>query len=173
MLEFIILGFLMTREMSGYDLKHLMSVSTSYFFDASFGSIYPALKRLEEKGLINSREIVEGSKYKKLYSINGDGKKAFMKWLKEPIVFAKTRQNHLVKIFFYELLPKNDAVANLKALIKEVEIVLNQLRNQTEEVAKRRNGNQIFKHSTMIYGIQYSQFIIDWCNSLIKEIEAK
>ncbi|WP_236880832.1 PadR family transcriptional regulator [Clostridioides difficile] len=49
MLEYIILGFLMEKELSGYDLKQIMSESTSYFFDASFGSIYPALKRLETK----------------------------------------------------------------------------------------------------------------------------
>jgi DNA-binding PadR family transcriptional regulator len=174
MLEFIILGFLMAREMSGYDLKHLMSASTSYFFDASFGSIYPALKRLKEKGLINSREIVQGSKYKKMYSINEDGKIAFMKWLKEPIVFAKAGQDHLVKIFFYELLPKNDAVANLQALIKEVELVLNQLRDQTNEVARIRDVNQIyFRYSTMVYGIQYYQLIIDLCSSLVKKMKEK
>ena len=55
MLEYIILGFLMGCAASGYDLKQYMAESTSYFFDASYGSIYPALKRLEEKKLILSR----------------------------------------------------------------------------------------------------------------------
>ncbi len=31
MLEYIILGFLMEKELSGYDLKQIMSESTSYF----------------------------------------------------------------------------------------------------------------------------------------------
>ncbi len=174
MLEFIILGFLMACEMSGYDLKHWMSTSTSYFFDASFGSIYPALKRLEEKKLIRSREIVEGSKYKKMYSINEDGRIIFMKWLKEPIVFAKSRQDHLVKIFFYELLPRKNAITNLKALIKEVEPVLKRLSDQTDEVAGKYDVNQFyFRYSTMIYGIEYYQFVVDWCSNLIKKMEEK
>ncbi|HGM3220142.1 PadR family transcriptional regulator [Clostridioides difficile] len=52
----------MEKELSGYDLKQKMSTSTSYFFDASFGSIYLALKRLEEKDYICYREVIDGSK---------------------------------------------------------------------------------------------------------------
>lgn len=174
MLEYIILGFLMHCEMSGYDLKQWMTTSTSYFFDASFGSIYPALKRLEEKGLINSREIVEGSKYKKMYSINENGKAVFMSWLEEPIVFAKARQDHLVKIFFYELLPKEKTIPNLKALIKEIEPVLKQLSDAKDKVAKEYNINQFYyRYSTMVYGTKYYQFVIQWCNNLINKIEDK
>ena len=78
MLEYIILGFLMTKERSGYDLKRCMTQTTSYFFDASFGSIYPALKRLTQKGLVTFREDVDGGKFKKVYRITDSGRTAFM-----------------------------------------------------------------------------------------------
>ena len=81
MLEYIILGFLMGCAASGYDLKQYMAESTSYFFDASYGSIYPALKRLEEKKLILSEEKVTGGKFKKLYSITEEGRGVFLTWL--------------------------------------------------------------------------------------------
>ncbi|MGO0861788.1 PadR family transcriptional regulator [Clostridioides difficile] len=113
MLEYIILGFLMEKELSGYDLKQRMSTSTSYFFDASFGSIYPALKRLEEKGYIYYREVIDGGKLKKLYSITDIGKSYFLEWLEKPIKFSKTKQDHLVNIFFYEYLPKEIIETNL------------------------------------------------------------
>lgn len=174
MLEYIILGFLFSCEMSGYDLKQWMTTSTSYFFDASYGSIYPALKRLEEKGLIHSREIVEGSKFKKMYSVNKNGKAVFMKWLQEPISFAKARQDHLVKIFFYELLPKEKATANLKILIEEVEPVLKLLASQKDEVARKFDVTQYYyRYSTMEYGVEYYQFVINWCNNLIHKMEEK
>lgn len=172
MLEYIILGFLMRGEKTGYDLKQWMTNSTSYFFDASFGSIYPALKRMEEKDLINSHEVVEGSKYKKVYSINESGKAAFMKWIGEPIVFAKVGQDHLVKIFFYEFVDKGKAVKNLKAFIEEVEVVLKKLSDQKDEVAKTYEIRKFLcRYSTMEYGIEYYQFVIRWCNNLIKKLE--
>ncbi len=106
MLEYIILGFLMEKELSGYDLKQIMSESTSYFFDASFGSIYPALKRLETKGYIHYHEVIDGSKLKKLYSITNTGKEVFLEWLKKPINFLKQSKTTLLIYSFTSIYPK-------------------------------------------------------------------
>jgi DNA-binding PadR family transcriptional regulator len=167
MLEYIILGFLMYSEMSGYDLKQGMMKSTSNFFDASFGSIYPALKRMESKGLINSREVVDGGKYKKLYVISAAGKSEFMNWLEQPIEFAKTKLDHLVKVFFLGFLPKEKAIEELQVFIKEVDLVLQRL---TESQPKLKEKCDIYQFSTVLFGISYYQFIMDWSNGLIKEL---
>jgi len=174
MLEYIILGYLMKEEMSGYDLKQWMTNCTSYFFDASFGSIYPALKRLEEKGYIQSSEVVESSKFKKIYSITDFGKSHFLNWLEKPIVFSKTKQEHLVYFYFYQYLPKEKAILNLKTFITEVESLFNQLRKEKSDVEKVNNVKQYtFIYSTMVYGVNYYQFIIHWCNDLLKQIEGE
>jgi DNA-binding PadR family transcriptional regulator len=174
MLEYIILGFLMRKEMSGYDLKQWMTESTSYFFDASFGSIYPALKRLEDKSYICSREILEGNKFKKMYAMTDEGKKHFLSWLEKPIIFAKTKQDHLVPIFFYRYLPKEKAAMNLKAFIKEVKLLLERLSEQKLELGKMYLIDQFkYENATMIYGIHYYQFVIEWCNDLLKQIEGE
>ncbi|HBF36581.1 MAG TPA: PadR family transcriptional regulator [Firmicutes bacterium] len=167
MLEYIILGFLMYGDMSGYDLKQCMSKSTSYFFDASFGSIYPAFKRLEAKGEISSREVVDCGKYKKLYSITDAGKSVFREWLEQPIEFAKTKLDHLVKVFFLGFLPKEKAIETLQAFIKEVEPVLHEL---IESQPKIKLKTDIYQYSTLLYGINYYRFIIDWSHDLLKEL---
>ncbi|MCC0645562.1 PadR family transcriptional regulator [Clostridioides sp. ZZV13-5731] len=171
MLEYIILGFLMEKELSGYDLKQKMSQSTSYFFDASFGSIYPALKRLEEKGYICYREVIDGGKLKKLYSITNIGKSYFLEWLEKPIKFSKTKHDHLVNIFFYEYLPKEIIETNLKMLIAEVELLLNKLDTQKTEVEQNCCIDQYtYMYFTMIYGVDYYSFVINWCNDLLKKL---
>lgn len=170
MLEYIILGFLMYKEFSGYDLKQVMLRSTSNFFDASFGSIYPALKRLEAKGFIHSREEVEGGKYKKIYAISATGKSEFMNWLEQPIEFSKTQQDHLVKVFFLGFLPQEKAVQALQCLIKKVEPVLGKL---TESQSKIKAKTDIYQYSTLLYGIHYYRFIIEWIHGLIEELSMK
>lgn len=65
MLDYLILGSLTIHEMSGYEIKKLMSNSTAFFSNVSDGSLYPALKRCEESGLIRSKELVENGRYKK------------------------------------------------------------------------------------------------------------
>lgn len=172
MLEYIILGFLLKEEMSGYDLKQWMVNSTSYFFDASFGSIYPALKRLEKKGYICLHEVIENSKFKKLYAVTDIGKSCFLSWLEKPIIFSKTKQDHLVYIFFYKYLPKETAISNLRTFLKEVEPFLNQLSQEKADVEKTYCVDQfVYQYSTMVYGVSYYKLLIDWCNDLLKQIE--
>lgn len=118
MLEYIILGFLMHGEMSGYDLKQKMLESTSNFFDTGNGTIYPALKRMESKGVISYREVADRGKYKKLYSITESGKSSFINWLEAPIEFSKIKPDHLIKIFFFKFLPKQKAIEHLKIFTK-------------------------------------------------------
>lgn len=172
MLEYIILGFLMHRDMSGYDMKQWMTHSTSYFYDASFGSIYPALKRLVQKGMVTYEESTGGSKYKKIYKINETGRAYFLEWLREPMVFEITKQDHLIRIFFYEHLPKERAIANLKDFVGQIEPVADKLTREKEEIPQRFNINDVFYgYATMIYGIDYFKFLMGWCRDLIHELE--
>ena len=48
----VILGILMKRSLSGYDIKHMFETIFSYFYNASFGTIYPTLSKMEKEGLI-------------------------------------------------------------------------------------------------------------------------
>lgn len=167
MLEYIILGFLMYGEMSGYDLKQKMLESTSNFFDAGYGSIYPALKRMNVKGTILSREVVEEGKFKKLYSITESGKSDFMNWLEQPVEFSRIRPDHLIKVFFFTFLPKETAIEHLKAFIKEVESFLSifaKYENQTRE------QYDIYQFSTFIFGLGYYEHVINWCRNLLKQL---
>ncbi len=99
----IILGFLNYGEMSGYDIKQLFTNSLSFFYDASFGAIYPALRKLEEEQLVTKQEIIQSGKPNKiLYSITEAGKKAFDNEMKTAIQPPVVRSDMLVKIFFAE-----------------------------------------------------------------------
>ena len=171
MLEYIILGMLMQKEMSGYDLKQWMAECTSYFFDASFGSIYPALKRMEQKGYIIYRESVEDGKFKKLYSISDLGKEYFLHWLEQPIEFVKANHNYLVNIYFYKYLSTDVAIKNLKEFVKVLEQHLNQLNGQKEYAENNYNIKHNFAYSTVTCGVHYFQAIIIWCNELIFHLE--
>ena len=46
MLESIILGMVSDNDFTGYDIKKLIENGIGVFYKASYGSLYPALKRL-------------------------------------------------------------------------------------------------------------------------------
>ena len=51
MLELAILGLLKERAMHGYQLSKRLADTLGAFWKVSYGSLYPALKRLEREGL--------------------------------------------------------------------------------------------------------------------------
>ncbi len=48
----VVLGLLMEKELSGYDIKIVFEDVFTHFFDGSFGMIYPTLRQLENEGKI-------------------------------------------------------------------------------------------------------------------------
>jgi len=167
MLNNIILGFLNYCDMSGYDIKQFMAHSTAYFYDASFGSIYPMLKKLEENGLVIVKESVEGGKYKKLYAITEKGRNEFMEWLEQPITLTRTRHEHLVRIFFYSFLPREKAIGLIQDFIVYVEGIYKEL----ETVKKMIKGKaEIFQMATVDFGQEYYLFTIDWCRRFLETL---
>lgn len=160
MTEYIILGFLMERKMTGYDIKLHMGMSTSYFADASFGSIYPSLKRLVQKELIVSEEVVENGKLKKIYALNDQGREEFKRWLAAPIEATKSGfAPALTKIFFYSHLPKEQArelIRNYIGDIQEFKNGLIQLRTKVESLADD------FALGTLDFGLDFYDFVIGW-----------
>lgn len=170
MIDFIILGFLVMSEMSGYEIKYHMSMSTAYFYEASFGSIYPSLRRLEKKGLIASKKSVTSGRNKIVYTINSKGKKAFMQWLGGPIDISRTRPLQLVKIFFYGMLPKKKAISNIKEYIEGMEKLHESIGNLEEMVKDRADFYQM---SELQFGKDYYKMIINWYKRFIKVVEKK
>ena len=56
MLELAILGLLQDQELHGYELKKRLGETLGPFSGASFGSLYPALRRLEAAGAVKAVE---------------------------------------------------------------------------------------------------------------------
>lgn len=79
----VCLAILNSRDASGYEIKKLSTESHySHFVDASFGSIYPALNKLEGEGLVTQREERQpGKPPSKVYSITEAGRTALLEEL--------------------------------------------------------------------------------------------
>ena len=100
-LRAVLLGFLARGDLTGYELKHLMERSVGFFFGASYGSIYPALKDLEGAGLVRSRRVVQSERpNKKVYTITPEGEAYFRRTLGEPPASDTFRSEFLMHLFF-------------------------------------------------------------------------
>jgi DNA-binding PadR family transcriptional regulator len=100
----VILGILINKPMSGYDIKKMFEELFSYFFDASFGTIYPTLGKMEKQGLITKESIAQqGKPNKHMYTITELGKVQFQSYLHSEMQNEVKRSDFMVRLYFGEL----------------------------------------------------------------------
>ena len=61
MLELAVLGLLSEQPLHGYELKKRLSETLGPLYGISFGSLYPALRRLEKSGAIEASEPADAT----------------------------------------------------------------------------------------------------------------
>src|SRR5438874_3600040 len=69
----VILGMIRMGKRTGYEIKQLVDVSTRFFWAASYGQIYPELRRLEEAGLIEGEDDPTGGRQRRAYTLTPAG----------------------------------------------------------------------------------------------------
>lgn len=101
------LSILYEGEATGYEIRKLcVEGECSYFVEASYGSIYPALAKLETEGLVTSRvEQQDGKPAKKIYAITEQGRQAFIDSLFEKLGEDQFRSEFLLFARFVSELP--------------------------------------------------------------------
>lgn len=99
----VILGTLMDRSLTGYEIKQLFETLYSYFYSSSYGTIYPMLHRMEKDELLTKESIVQdGKPNKNVYTITEKGKKQFNEYLFSPVEVENVKSDFLMRLFFGE-----------------------------------------------------------------------
>jgi PadR family transcriptional regulator, regulatory protein AphA len=101
------LSVLYEEDATGYDIRRMcVDGELSYFVEASFGSIYPALNKLEAEGLVVSKTVPQdGKPARKVYSITEAGREAFVQELHEPLGEDLFRSPFLLFARYAHVLP--------------------------------------------------------------------
>src|SRR4051794_7162231 len=111
----VVLGLLAQRPRSGYDLKAAVDTTIRHFWAASYGQIYPELKRLEEAGWIAGEGAEAGGRRRREYRITAAGRGALVEWLHGRDTRLELRDESLLRLFFADVLPVEEALGLLRA----------------------------------------------------------
>jgi PadR family transcriptional regulator AphA len=122
----ICLAILYEGESTGYEIRKLsVEGEYSYFIDASYGSIYPALQKLEADKLVTSRvEQQEGKPAKKIYMITPAGRTAFINSLFEKLGDDEFRSEFLLFVRFASELPASLVEQRLNERVEQIDAAL-------------------------------------------------
>jgi DNA-binding PadR family transcriptional regulator len=85
--EHVLLGVIASEPRSGYGLKKMFSSSPASVYQPSPGALYPALRRLEERGLLHAeKQVSSGRRALRLYQVTEAGLAVYLEWLRRPVV---------------------------------------------------------------------------------------
>jgi PadR family transcriptional regulator, regulatory protein AphA len=164
---YVILGMVLGEARSGYEIKALVDGSTRFFWAASYGQIYPELKRLSEAGLVQGIDSPTGNRKRTVYEITADGEEELKSWLRQPPETFEMREEGLLKLFFADVLPDAETVEILRAMRAHRLALRDQLRAM-EPVAAEKEGP--LPLMVLRGGIEFTEWFADWCERMEAQI---
>jgi PadR family transcriptional regulator AphA len=169
----VILGMLKLGIRTGYDIKKAIDISTRFFWGASYGQIYPELKRLADAGLVRARAQPRGKVKRTEYALTKRGETALEEWLTSPETIYELRDEGLLRLFFGDVLETEQVLANLRMRRETLERYLEHFR--AIEVAARTgfaDESQLYPYLTLMYGIGMLEWSIAWYAETERRLEA-
>jgi DNA-binding PadR family transcriptional regulator len=166
---YVILGMVRKGPRSGYEIKALVDNSTRFFWAASYGQIYPELKHLAEVGLIVGADSPTGGRRRTVYEITADGEEELRAWLRQPPRTFEMRDEGLLKLFFADALPREEALEILREMRAQRLAVHRRLRAIEEMKAEITDP---FPMIVLRGGLEFTQWFADWCERMEEEILA-
>jgi DNA-binding PadR family transcriptional regulator len=162
----VILGLLSLGARSGYDIKNAVDSSTRFFWAASYGQIYPELRRLEAEGLIAGEDSPNGGRDRRVYKLTAAGRKALTEWLLGRTVTIELRDESLLRLFFSDALPREQALGLLEARKRGHEEYLAVLR----AIDERPGTDPEFVDLVLRWGIDFNEWGVKWCEEQLKRL---
>ena len=163
----MILGMVLEEDLTGYDIKKRIENGIGVFYKASFGSLYPALKKLTAKGYLAMCEEPQGNRRKIFYRITEEGKAVFYGWLSAPMNLLDGTNTHLAKVYFFDKLPPDIREQQIMAYEVNNTNYLHRLEALEKEFDRMENKDCFYyKLSTLYYGICVTQKTVQWCRHI-------
>ncbi len=163
--EFAILGLLAEEPRSGYDIKKEVEERLSHFWSESFGHIYPMLRRLRKRELVEQKvERQEGRPDRKVYSITEEGRQALEAWFAEPSPPQRPRNELLLRIFMGRFADPEHLIRDVRAQRESFDAALAQLRAVQAHLdqAEEPHPDQLYWELTLDYGLRALEALTEW-----------
>jgi DNA-binding PadR family transcriptional regulator len=171
----VILGLLRQQPLHGYELKHILEEEMGDWTSIAFGSIYFALGKLEEEGMIVKVATEQEGKRpsRSVYQISEAGRDEFLRLLRETWVTPERQYFSLdVGIAFMDALPVEEVKGYLQGRISGLEQALAYMDEHEKEQLSRddvpASAKMVFEHSRVHMNAE-----LDWLTDLLEKVEQR
>jgi DNA-binding PadR family transcriptional regulator len=158
---------------TGYDIKQKIEISTRFFWGASYGQIYPELKRLAAAGLVEAEPDPRGRLKRTAYRLTPAGERVLHDWLTDQDhQHFEMRDEAILKIFFGDLLSPEELLANVTARREWCERTL-ELFRQIDDMSVTGWGPRESPTEALHYGLELIEWMRGWYARKEAELTAR
>ena len=164
LLGYAMLGILQQQPLSGYDLRKIFATTPLMAFSDSPGAIYPALERLQQRGLIRGRiQKGAGLRRRRVYRLTPAGLRQLRLWLEKPVARDEVVRGSdalLLRFSFMDGgLSRAHSARFLKALDAELTAYIPTLR---EFLKSQQGGMPVSGRLALESGVQGYEALLRW-----------
>jgi PadR family transcriptional regulator, regulatory protein AphA len=175
--EHILLGLICLGPSSGYDLKRIFALTPMGIYQPSSGALYPALRRLELKGLVRAQALAgrgaESARRRRVYEPTEVGRAVHVDWLRTPLEAATVSRDlglHLMRFVMMEqLFAPEEVVRFLHSLADALEAVVAQL----ESYAAVTDLGSRHPALALDHGLEVHRASLRWAERTIATLSAE
>jgi DNA-binding PadR family transcriptional regulator len=186
LLDLAVLGLLKERQMHGYELRKQLGAMLGPFWQVSWGSLYPSLRRLAKAGAVE--KVIEAKpsrrssrattskrsrtqtstsmgsgRRKNVFRITPDGEQLFTSMLEETAA-AVDAEHFTLKLAFFRYLQPEMRLALLERRRAYLQEKLAQFKNNLRDYRERIDSYTL---SLQNHGMAATQSDIEWIDELI------
>ena len=166
--EQVLLGVIDSEPRSGYGLKKVFNASPSSVYQPSPGALYPALRRLEARGLLRAEKISNGRRPQRMYHVTDAGRAVHLDWLCQPVVPAAVGADlglHLMRFALMENhLPRAAVLAFLTDLGKALDAFVSAMERY---LASGVQSGRPHAELAIEHGIAVHRASLEWTRSAL------
>ena len=173
-LEFAVLGVLAEGPLHGYELRKRLTTVLGPFRALSYGSLYPCLRRLQGKGLIDEVSITPAldsaapalapRRARVVYAISADGKEEFGTWANQPGPEAWEDEGFAAHLAFFS---RTEARVRLRILEGRKSRLEERVDTLRESLARSRERMDAYTLQLQQHGLDGAEREVRWLNELI------
>ncbi|MBB3038132.1 PadR family transcriptional regulator [Hoyosella altamirensis] len=167
MLELAILGLLQEAPMHGYELRKRLTGLLGPFRAFSYGSLYPALRRMQADGLIEEDPQSEGTglrrRARKVYEITEKGRSRFAELVADTGPQNYSDDGFGVHLAFFSRTPADARLRILEGRRRQVE----ERREGLRDAIRRATSHDRYTRQLHQLSLESSEREVRWLNELI------
>jgi len=167
----VLLGLVCAAPSTGYDLKHRFAATPLGVYQPSSGAIYPALRRLELRGLLRVERMTPGeasrARRRIVYHATEQGRAAHAAWVRQPVNPATVGRDLPLHLMRFVLMERLVSRAEVLAFLADLRDALAAFLDRLESYAAVMRFDRRHPALALDHGISMHAASLAWTKRTI------